>query len=431
MSSIIRIKRSESSGNPPILAAGELAYSALTDNGGNGGDRLYIGTGVETAGDAVNHTVIGGKYFTDMMDHIPGSLTASSAIITNSSNKIDRLLIDDLIFDDAEISTGQSNQNLTLSPNGTGSINVNSSRIINLATPTGSNDAATKAYVDGELGNFSSTLAFTGDTGYDTIDLSIGTLQFRSGVGLSVTVTNDRVTTNVNIADSNELGIASFNSTHFTVSSGDVSLKDFTIGSTAMTVGDTLKDVAGLTSLTVDDITMDGNVISTPVGIPLYLDPGSAGNLGDLYIRGNLYVEGEQTIINSTTMSVNDLTLVLADSAETSMAADGAGIVINGANATIEWDAANDRFTSNKGMNLPSFFINGKGITDFIDDRIGYDLFIGGNAITATYDDGAGTLTVGADVAGYNSQGVAAFDSDQMTITSGLVSITEVNGGIY
>ena len=48
MASIIRIKRSTTAGNPATLAAGELAYSGLTDNDSNGGDRLYLGLGTET-----------------------------------------------------------------------------------------------------------------------------------------------------------------------------------------------------------------------------------------------------------------------------------------------------------------------------------------------------------------------------------------------
>jgi hypothetical protein len=91
MASIIRIKRSSVTGNPATLGVGELAYSALTDNGSNGGDRLYIGMGTETAGNAANHFVVGGKYFTDMLDHTPGTLTASSAIVLDASSKINNL----------------------------------------------------------------------------------------------------------------------------------------------------------------------------------------------------------------------------------------------------------------------------------------------------------------------------------------------------
>ena len=85
MSSNIKIKRSETSGNPAVLGSGELAYSALTDNGSNGGDRLYIGTGTETAGNAVNHVVIGGKFFTDMVSAATNINTISTLVKRDSS----------------------------------------------------------------------------------------------------------------------------------------------------------------------------------------------------------------------------------------------------------------------------------------------------------------------------------------------------------
>lgn len=85
---LIKIKRSGTSGNPAKLHVGELAYSW---SAGEGGNRLYIGTGVETDGNAANHAVIGGTFFTDMLDHQAGVLTASSAIIVDADKKIDEL----------------------------------------------------------------------------------------------------------------------------------------------------------------------------------------------------------------------------------------------------------------------------------------------------------------------------------------------------
>ena len=85
MASLIKIKRSEVSGNPSVLGAGELAYSGLTDNGSNGGDRLYIGMGTETAGNAVNHVVIGGKYFTDQITAATAANTASTLVKRDAS----------------------------------------------------------------------------------------------------------------------------------------------------------------------------------------------------------------------------------------------------------------------------------------------------------------------------------------------------------
>jgi len=127
MASIIRIKRSSVSGNPATLGTGELAYSALTDNGSNGGDRLYIGMGTETAGNAANHLVIGGKYFTDLLDHTTGTLTASSAILVDASSKINNLNVGNITITGSTntVSSTDTNGNIVLTPNGTGKLVLN------------------------------------------------------------------------------------------------------------------------------------------------------------------------------------------------------------------------------------------------------------------------------------------------------------------
>jgi len=124
MASIIRIKRSGTAGNPSVLGAGELAYSAQTGTQANGGDRLYIGFGTETAGDAANHFVIGGKYFTDMMDHVHGTLTASSVLIADANSKLDNLKVDNLDLNGNTISSTDTNGNIVLDPNGTGYVSI-------------------------------------------------------------------------------------------------------------------------------------------------------------------------------------------------------------------------------------------------------------------------------------------------------------------
>jgi hypothetical protein len=124
MASIIRIKRSGTNGNPATLGAGELAYSALSGTISNGGDRLYIGFGTETAGNAANRFVIGGKYFTDMMDHATGTLTASSAVLVDSSNKIDIWNVDNLTLDGNTISSTNANGNILIDPAGTGYVQL-------------------------------------------------------------------------------------------------------------------------------------------------------------------------------------------------------------------------------------------------------------------------------------------------------------------
>lgn len=120
MASIIHIKRSSSSNAPLGLAQGELAYSYGAGTTINGGDRLYVGTGPETNGVALNVDVIGGKYFTEMLNHTHGTLTASSAIIVDANSKIDQFFVDNLKLDGNSITSTDVNGNINITPDGTG-----------------------------------------------------------------------------------------------------------------------------------------------------------------------------------------------------------------------------------------------------------------------------------------------------------------------
>ena len=77
MASIIRVKRSTGTTAPSSLNFGELAVT-LSGSGtvSNKGDRLYVG---DNAG---NPQIVGGRYYTSMMDHTPGAIAA----VTNSIN---------------------------------------------------------------------------------------------------------------------------------------------------------------------------------------------------------------------------------------------------------------------------------------------------------------------------------------------------------
>ncbi|MDB4343101.1 hypothetical protein OAA26_00090 [bacterium] len=95
----ILIRRSATQGEPLILQQGEMAYSYLddpsTDGFGNGGDRLYFATGDnDVDGNSTQIEIIGGKYFTSLMQHEQGVLTPNAAILTNASSRVDRLLSD-------------------------------------------------------------------------------------------------------------------------------------------------------------------------------------------------------------------------------------------------------------------------------------------------------------------------------------------------
>jgi hypothetical protein len=110
-------------------------------------------------------------------------------------------------------------------------------------------------------------------------------------------------------------------------------------------------DDTHLGNLTIDSDVTVGGILYGPS--TFYIDPAPVdSDAGTLIIRGNLQVQGTQTTINSTTVSLNDLNLVLADSAANAAAADGAGITINGAGATLTYAATGDKFVFNKAPYL-------------------------------------------------------------------------------
>ena len=63
---------------------------------------------------------------TDLLDHTKGTLTTSNnTIVTDSSSKIDVINVDNVTINGNDISSTDSNGNLTLTPNGTGIVDIN------------------------------------------------------------------------------------------------------------------------------------------------------------------------------------------------------------------------------------------------------------------------------------------------------------------
>ena len=259
MATVIQIKRSSAVAAPSTLKLGELALTYGTGTQANLGDRLFIGEGgVDGNGDANNVTVIGGQYFTDMLDHVAGTLTANSSIIVDSNSAIDSLIVGN------DASAG-----------GTIKINEGTNNGTNFVGLKAGNDLAasttfTLPTADGSAGQFiktdgSGNLAFStvnqfidlaGDTGTDTYNTA-ETLTFAGSGGLVQTVTDNTVTvTATALTNSNLSGSAA-------ISNANLANPTTTLGSSTLTLGAATTDIAGLTSLVVDSITINGATVST------------------------------------------------------------------------------------------------------------------------------------------------------------------------
>ena len=259
MATIIQIKRSNAASAPATLKQGEMGLTFGTGTQANLGDRLFIGTGsVDSNGDATSIDVIGGKYFADLNDHVHGTLTANSTLIVDSNKAIDEFIVGNSSTAGGQIKINEGTNN--------------GSNFIGLKAPN--NVAATTTFTlpngDGTSGQFMKTdgagnLSFetifsnidlAGDTGSDTYNTN-ETLTFAGGSGMQAAVTDNTVTINATaLTNSNLSGSAG-------ITNANIANPNVTVGSTQIDLGATQTDIAGLTSLVIDDITINGQTMST------------------------------------------------------------------------------------------------------------------------------------------------------------------------
>jgi len=95
------------------------------------------------------------------------------------------------------------------------------------------------------------------------------------------------------------------------------------------------------------------------------IDPAAVGdNTGAVRIKGDLFVDGVQTVINSTTIELADFIVGIASTATTDLLADGAGIKI-GPDNTLLYEHSNTALKSSENLNLASgktYKINGTDV---------------------------------------------------------------------
>lgn len=127
--------------------------------------------------------------------------------------------------------------------------------------------------------NVATTLTVAADsTTGNGVDLLTDTLTIQGGEGIDTTISGDILTVSAELASYSNPGVATFNSTDFIVTNGDVEVQTTTLGTSSLNPGETTTDIAGLTSVTVDNINVDGNTVSTSTG-DLTLNP-----VGDLQV---------------------------------------------------------------------------------------------------------------------------------------------------
>jgi len=163
------------------------------------------------------------------------------------------------------------------------------------------------------------------------------------------------------------------------------------------TAGDTLTGTLGGTA-----VNLSGDLSAVNTTLTGYLrgpasftiDPAThADDTGLVIIAGNLQVDGSTTTINSTTLTVDDLNLTLASGAADSAAANGAGITIDGASASLLYSHSGTKFVLNKPLDVTGTATSTTGFTTGANTRVQASsgmLFLSGPS-ALVFENGAGS----------------------------------------
>ena len=449
MATIIKIKRTTGATAPSGLNQGELAYvydtgSSSTGAGGSG-LRLYIGDPTSTSNSAIQ---IGGQYFTQLIDHALGTLTASSAILVDSNKAIDELLIGNNSTAGGAIKFNEGTNNgsnfiALKAPNSVGtsvtftlpssdgsdghvlvtdgsgnlSFSAPASSQFTLAADSGSNDTF----------NTGETLTIAGDTGITTtvsnnqisIDLddtsvSAGSYGSSTAIPTFTVDAQGRLTAAGTAAISTTLDIAADSGTDDGVVLGTDTLT-FTGGTGIDTSvsGDTVTFSIDSSVVTLTGTqTLTNKTLTTPtLTTPRIADEGSINDA-----NGNEYIKFQQTasavnsleVTNSATGNGAKLS-TQGDDANIDLILDpkGSGVVdVNSSRISNLTDPTQDQDAATK-----SYVDN---VVNGLDVKESVRLATTAN-LASTYNNGAGTLTASSNGA-LSIDGVTVSTNDRVLV---------------
>jgi hypothetical protein len=379
MASIIRIKRSSVAGNPAVLGTGELAYSAF---GGAGGNRLYIGMGSETSGNAANHLVIGGTYYTGLIDaSTAGTLTTnqSSIPVLSATGTIDTWKVGNTQLTGNTLSSTDTNGNINITPNGTGK-----TVITNLFIGDTSTSIAEFIYdtVGGAVEGTTGQIVVTNSDGLNTSTISLATTAVTAGsYGSSSAIPTFTVDTFGRLTAAGTASVATSLNIAGDTGTDSVALLTDTItfvGGTGITSAVTA--VGAATSVTFD---IDSSVVT---------------------------LTGTQTLTNKTLTSPSLTTPVIAST----------GAIFNGTTGTTTVVASSAAGTTTLTLPAATDTLVGRDTTDTLTNKT---ISFGSNTVTMT---SAQLATAVSDETG---SGVLVFATSPTLITPtlGVASATSIN----
>jgi len=361
MANTIRIKRriGGATGAPSTLGSSELAF-----NENSGGRILYYGLGDNSFGVATSVIAIGGPdfaYTATTNANLTGHVTSvgNAAVLGSfTSAQLATALTDE---------TGTGANVFATSPTlVTPVLGVATATTVNKITITQPATGGTLTIVEGATLTASATGSVSGT---NTGDNAANTLY--SGLVSNVTHTGDAT-------GSTALTVVKINGVLMSGLATGILKNTTTTGAPSIAVAadfptlnqNTSGTAAGLSATLAVASGGTGQTSSTGSGAvvlantPTLITPNIGAATGtSLVLSGNLTVNGTTTTISSTTLSVADKNIELAQGSITEAAADGGGLTLHGlTDHTWNWVLATTSWTSSDHINVASgksYYING------------------------------------------------------------------------
>jgi hypothetical protein len=355
------------------VSLGSVDWSTLVDlSNSQNGDVLSYSS-------AENGFVVT-RSLTDLtiVDLTSDSITANTVTAELTTTLIN---VDNITINGNEISSTNSDGNISLNPNGTGSVDVNSAKITSLATPTVDTDAATKKYVDDQFAGDDVIFTIAADSGpSDTIN-GQETFTISGDTGITTSVSNNQITVDL---DDTTVSPGTYGST--------IAIPSITVDQQGRLTNVATVDVA--TTLTISDDALN-TVIVNLLNDTLTFSEGEGINI--LIANNSVTVSGE---------NASDTNKGIASFSSTNFTVSSGAVSTN--DLTLGSDSGTAAATLGETMTIAGT------------DAQGIDTSATGTTVTITAKDATSS-----------QKGVASFDATNFTVTSGDVVIATVDGGSY
>ena len=375
---IIKIKRSTGTAAPGSLNAGDLAFTGGGGTQGNNGQRLFIGDPANS--NAV--TVIGGNYFTNMMDHALGTTTASSALLVDANKSTSELRT-------AALYLGTSGSDTQ--------VNATAAEL-NIMDGGTSATSTTLADADRVVVNDGGTMKQVALTDFETyFESALDTLSNVTSVGTLTSLAVDNITINTNtISSTNSNGniILAPNGT------GDVAITADTLSVTA-TEGESATLL--LAADESDDNGDDWSLINSTGNTLTFNNDISGSTVAQITLTPHATVASSTTAIagNATVGGTLDVTGVISPTTHVDMPDS----------ANIKLGTGDDLQLYHDGSN--SYIENSTGALKIATETSGIAITLGHSTSEVTVGDNltvTGNLTVSGTTTTVNSTTVSVAD---------------------